>query len=247
MEQFQDFVSKGWVNDREWIASVDEVGRGPLAGPVVASCLFLKLKQPGLKNLVHMLTSYFENRGIKDSKELSFSQREKVLQDYKKDSQTIKCNKVYLLDDCSWGEFWFCISEVDAETIDQVNILKASQLAMKMSFLKVYQQVWQESEISKKGELHIDGHLELKLGQKNIFERCLIKGDSISPMIGLASIFAKQFRDKKMMDYDLQYPGYGFEKNAGYPTQGHRKAIEELGITQIHRKTFKGVKEYVQN
>ena len=73
----------------------------------------------------------------------------------------------------------------------------------------------------------------------------VVKGDSKSVQIGLASVIAKEYRDNLMEELGKTYPGYGLEKHAGYPTAQHRAAIKDLGITPIHRKSFKGVKEYV--
>ena len=73
----------------------------------------------------------------------------------------------------------------------------------------------------------------------------VVKGDSKVVTIGLASIIAKVFRDEKMKGFDLQYPGYNLGKHAGYPTKEHRHAVQTIGPSPIHRKTFKGVKEFL--
>ena len=92
----------------------------------------------------------------------------------------------------------------------------------------------------------IDGNKNLKQLPRNVDSFPIVKGDSKSLLIGLASIFAKEYRDQFMCSLSVKYPGYGFEKHAGYPTAMHLKAIRDLGLTPVHRKTFKGVKEYVQ-
>ena len=89
-----------------------------------------------------------------------------------------------------------------------------------------------------------DGNKIPKELRSNISAEAIVKGDSKSALIALASIMAKEFRDLKMEKLALKYPGYGFEKHAGYPTVFHKEAIKNLGVTPIHRKTFKGVKEY---
>ena len=98
---------------------------------------------------------------------------------------------------------------------------------------------------SDKGILLIDGNKKCNIRRDGIDETTLIKGDQRSTLIALASIVAKQYRDNLMELYAKKYPVYGFESHAGYPTKKHKEAIIKNGISKIHRKTFKGVKEFV--
>ena len=122
----------------------------------------------------------------------------------------------------SWG-----IGKVDHLEIDEINILNASFLAMHRAVdnLKV-----------KPSVLLIDGNRFTPY--KTTPHQCIIKGDAKIASIAAASILAKTHRDKLMDDYDLEYPGYGWTTNAGYPTKKHRDAIRKLGVTKIHRLTF---------
>ena len=134
----------------------------------------------------------------------------------------------------------FSLTEISNTKIDDINILQASLLAMSESFKNCC------VDLSKNyGEVLIDGNKYLKIDKKNIRETTLIKGDSRSVLIGLSSIVAKEFRDTLMKSFGRKYPGYGLEQHAGYPTKAHKDAIANMGPTPIHRRTFKGVKEYL--
>ena len=135
------------------------------------------------------------------------------------------------------------IQEIDSVTIDEINILQASLLAMKSAFLKNYDVVVNKN--SRRGIVLIDGNKKFKLEIEHeaIDIQTIVKGDSKSLLIGLASIFAKEYRDQLMSRFSRDYPEYGWESNAGYPTKSHLNAILEHGLTKIHRISFKGAKE----
>ena len=123
----------------------------------------------------------------------------------------------------------YSVAVIDHETIDKINILKASLLGMKNSYEAVSKMV------------HVD--MLLCDGNKTPDVSCpveaIVKGDAKIPEIMAASILAKNERDRIMDEYAKIYPGYGFEKHKGYPTKAHYDAIEKLGVTDIHRKTFR--------
>ncbi len=183
-----------YLNGASLICGIDEAGRGPLAGPVVAAACILDRDLPV--------------PGVNDSKKLSAAQREYL---YDK-----------IINNCiSWS-----VKEIDNETIDKINILNATKEAMMrcISALKVRPDV-----------ILIDA---VDLKQTGIRTLPIIKGDSLSVSIAAASIIAKVTRDRIMIEMDSVYPGYGFAKHKGYGTKEHYSAIERLGITDIHRKTF---------
>jgi len=122
---------------------------------------------------------------------------------------------------------------VDVETIDRINILQAALLSMAKAVGNLAIQP---------DYLLIDGPFQIPL---DLPQNTLPKGDSLSISIAAASIIAKVTRDRMMVDFDRTYPEYGFSKHKGYPTKAHRAAIRKLGCLPIHRKTFKGVKEYL--
>nr|WP_236021849.1 ribonuclease HII [Geomesophilobacter sediminis] len=183
------------------IAGVDEAGRGPLAGPVVAAAVILP---PGL-----MLP------GVNDSKQLTAEQRE-VLFD------------VIHAEAVSVG-----VGIGDHDLIDSINILQATLSAMREAVSKL---------APAPDFLLIDGISSVPL---NIPQRTVKQGDALSLSIAAASIIAKVTRDRMMVQYDLQYPGYGFASHKGYGAAAHLAAIAELGPCPIHRKTFSGVKEHL--
>ncbi|MHA6326862.1 ribonuclease HII [Roseivivax sp. CAU 1753] len=179
------------------VAGVDEVGRGPLAGPVVAAAvIFDPARLP---------------TGLADSKVLSRKRRE-ALADALRDSAE------------------FAIGVASVEEIDRINILRASHLAMMRAVAALP---------ARPCHLLIDGNL--------IPRDCpypatpLIKGDALSVCIAAASIVAKSWRDRCMRDLAQQFPGYGWETNAGYPSKSHKEALRNLGLTPHHRKSFKPV------
>lgn len=122
---------------------------------------------------------------------------------------------------------FYGIGIVTPQEIDEINILNASFLAMHRAI----------DELSKSPEfLLIDGNRFNPY--PNIKHECVIKGDAKIKAIAAASILAKTHRDYLMTEYDKEYPGYGWQKNAGYPTKQHREAIKEIGVTPLHRKSF---------
>ncbi|MHC9511163.1 ribonuclease HII [Kangiella sp. M94] len=176
------------------IAGVDEVGRGPLAGPVVAAAVILDPANP--------IT------GLADSKKLTEKRREALSLEIKEKA-------------LAWS-----IARAEVEEIDRINILQASLLAMKRAV----------ETLSHLPELAlIDGNHCPELDCRM---EAIIKGDSKEPAISAASILAKVARDNEMVEMEQSYPGYGFAKHKGYPTQQHREAIVKLGITPIHRRSY---------
>lgn len=217
------------------IIATDEVGRGPLSGPVVVGAVRLYIENA---DALKALLKFLRPKGIKDSKKLTAEDRVKVLK--KLGIENLEFRKKNLLS-LKGVEISYTTWEMDHEVIDQENILAASLRGMREA-----SQFLSESKNNNTTVL-IDGHMKLRWGntQSPWNEIPLVKGDSKSLLIGLASIIAKEKRDAFMRDMHELYPQYGFASNAGYPTKEHRSAIETFGPSPIHRKTFKGVKEYV--
>ncbi len=190
--------SKGFLR----VAGSDEVGRGPLAGPVVAACVVLP------EDCDHSI--------FLDSK---------VLPHHKRLELEIQLQEI----GAAMG-----LGIVCEEKIDQINILQASLLAMKQAVENITGPV--------PDFILVDGKFPIPI---QIPQQTLTKGESKSGSIAAASIFAKVERDRIMKDYHQQFPAYNFKNNKGYPTKEHRLAIQTHGICSIHRKTFKGVREYV--
>jgi len=186
------------------IAGVDEVGRGPLAGPVVAACVILP---PDISH-----SSFI------DSKQLTPSKRLQLYSQLKDEN-------------CAIG-----IGVVEERVIEEINILQASLLAMKKAVDDV------ASKTRACDFLLVDGKFETPCP---LPQQTLIKGESKSASIAAASIVAKVARDHMMLDFHEHYPQYNFARNKGYPTKEHRLAISRHGPCPIHRRTFKGVKEFV--
>lgn len=185
-----------------YICGVDEVGRGPLVGPVVASAVILP------KN-------YFIE-GLTDSKKLSKKKRDYFYEVIKKEALAIG------------------IGIVDNKKIDEINILEASRLAMKQAI----------NSLSIKPDIILTDAMRLDM---RIPEEDIIKGDLKSITISAASVIAKVTRDKMMEELHEKYPMYNFIKNNGYPTKEHIEAIKKYGIIKEHRKSFRPIKDTINN
>ena len=225
-----------------FLLGVDEVGRGPLAGPVVTASVLIE--SPSLSAHIAHINEALEGLktlGIHDSKKLSARKHQKVLDQFPYDLKEMVSHRSYLLKEQNGWRMWLRIAQLEAFEIDRVNILQASLMGMRRSALELHGDVFRERKVG--GEILIDGHKEFSV-DRPLRASAVVKGDQKSLLIGLASIYAKQFRDALMEDYAQKYPGYGFEEHAGYPTAKHREAIERLGPCAIHRRSFKGVREF---
>lgn len=232
-----DLLSKGL----SLIAGIDEVGRGPLAGPVVAcSTLLFDVEQDDISEAYFY--ELFEGLAVNDSKKLSEAKRRKLLSSLNIAVSELKPDTFYSISKGQGKVFGFALSEINADTIDEINILEASLLAMRKSF----RQAFEQCEVRKwHGTVLVDGNQNPNIGIDNIRTRTIVQGDSKSKMIALASIIAKEYRDYKMSLLDKKYPGYELAKHAGYPTPKHKELIAKLGPSEIHRKSFKGVREHL--
>ena len=179
-------------------AGVDEVGRGPLAGDVVAAAVILDPEQP--------------IEGLRDSKKLSPPRREEL-------AAVIKDRAL------CWS-----VARASVAEIDQMNILQASLLAMKRAVISLTPQP---------GFVLVDGN---RLPQWSYAAQAVVKGDNRVGAIAAASILAKVQRDQELVELDAIYPGYGFARHKGYPTAVHLKALRDLGVTPVHRRSFSPVK-----
>lgn len=225
---------KSLLNYPQDIIALDEVGRSPLSGPVVIGAVKLTVNDPTyLKSLIRFL----KRNGIKDSKLLTTENRLEVLAalgipklPFRQKGEV--AIKKFNLQFVTW--------EMDHEVIDSENILSASLRGMKEAAMFL------SKEDKSQTTLLIDGPFKLRWETESPFREVpIVKGDAKSPLIGLASIIAKERRDELMREMHKLYPEYSFNTNVGYPTREHRRAIAELGPCAIHRKSFNKVKEFL--
>ena len=196
-----EFESEALAEGSRWVAGVDEVGRGPLFGPVVAAAVILPSDE--------MLRARLE--GLNDSKQLTEEERERfalIVQDVA----------------LAWA-----VAEVDVETIDRINILQASKLAMKIAVESLHQRGFAPDHLLIDGNQKIDAVCR---------QRTIVQGDARSMSIAAASVLAKVYRDRLLCELDVRYPGYGLANNKGYATPEHREALQRLGTTDLHRRSF---------
>ena len=179
------------------VVGVDEVGRGPLAGPVTACAVRLDPDRVP--------------QGLRDSKLLTAARREALF------------DEIMVVAEVS-------VAHASVEEIDALNILRASHLAMERAVAGLR---------LAPGFVLVDGNRLPK--SLPCPARAVVKGDAKSLSIAAASILAKVVRDHLMVDLAQQHPGYGWERNAGYPTQDHLAALLNLGVTPLHRRSFKPV------
>ena len=192
------YENQKWDEKVFFVVGVDEVGRGPLAGPVVAAAVCFPPNS--------------EIPFVDDSKKLSQKQREE-------------------LNDQILGVEGVCvgIAELSSVEVDEINILKATHVAMARAVAK----------IPKAEFALIDG---LPVPGFSLPSLAIVKGDSKSASIAAASIIAKVYRDRLMIAYSHEYPGYGFESHKGYGTKKHLAALNALGACPIHRRSFAPVR-----
>ncbi len=185
------------------MAGVDEAGRGPLAGPVVAAAVILDPENPV--------------EGLADSKKLSAKKRAVLELSIKEKS-------------ICWA-----LGRAEIDEIEELNILHASMLAMKRAV--------ESLDIIPEMVL-IDGNRCPDIKMKS---HAIIKGDQRVEAISAASILAKESRDREMIQLDEEFPGYGFSVHKGYPTRAHIQALEDIGVSSVHRRSYGPVKRILNN
>lgn len=192
----------------KYLIGIDEVGRGPIAGPVAVGA-FVFLKKDSSK--------FF--KGVKESKQLSGAKREEWF------------GKIEKARDA--GRIDFAVTFQSEKVIDTKGLSFAIKNSLKISLNKIIK----KNKINpKECEVRLDGGLKAPLEYLN--QKTIIKGDVKEKVIALASICAKVLRDRKMRKWAKKYPGYGFEINKGYGTRRHYEGIKKYGIIALHRKSF---------
>ncbi|HHH43919.1 MAG TPA: ribonuclease HII [Gammaproteobacteria bacterium] len=180
------------------LAGVDEVGRGPLAGPVVAAAVILDPQRP--------------LEGLRDSKKLTARRREILAVQIREQA-------------LAWA-----LGRAEVHEIDRINILQASLLAMQRAV----------AGLALAPELVlVDGNRCPALDYPS---QAVVRGDSLVPAISAASIIAKVSRDQEMVELDRRYPGYGLAQHKGYPSKAHLEALQTLGVTPVHRRSYAPVR-----
>jgi ribonuclease HII len=184
------------------VAGVDEAGRGPLAGPVVAAAVMLYPERPV--------------PGLADSKALSEARREALYGDIVSAA-------------LAWS-----VGRAEVAEIDRLNILQATMLAMQRAVAGL---------APAAQYVLVDGN---RLPELACRAEAIVRGDSLVPAISAASIIAKVTRDREMHIMDACYPGYGFAQHKGYPSRRHLEALEHLGVTAIHRRSYAPVRRILE-
>lgn len=193
----------------EFVGGLDEAGRGPLAGPVVAACVIVD------KNTLQKITATPELRKINDSKKLTEKKRTELYEIIIK-------------------EFSYGVGLSDNQTVDNINVLQATFLAMKKALSNIK---------TKPDFLLIDGSLPIP--NTSFKQRPIINGDALVFSIAAASIIAKVTRDNIMMEMHKKYPQYCFDQHKGYGTKLHMDRLKEFGCSPIHRKSFAPVAQAI--
>ncbi len=203
---------KLWKKGYKFVIGIDEAGRGPLAGPVVAAAVMVRNFKFEIFNFKSILNNKILKQ-VKDSKTLSAKQREEAYNYFKKNSVI------------EWG-----VGIVSEKVIDKINILEATKLAM----IKALRQV--QGKLKRNVDfLILDGNFRLNI---NLPQKSIIKADQKIFSCALASIFAKVTRDRIMEKHHRQFFQYGFDKHKGYGTAEHFKMLKKHGPCKIHRKSF---------
>jgi ribonuclease HII len=191
-----------------YIIGIDEVGRGPVAGPVVVCACAVRTGTD--------VVTFYPKQQLRDSKKLSEKHRQEIL----KNLQLLVVAKDVI----------FGIGEVSAEEIDTLGISPAIKKATELALTELHEQgVPQDSFV------FLDGSLQ---AEEKYTQETIIKGDEKIPEISLASIHAKEYRDTLMKKNATKFPLYGFENHVGYGTKEHYDAIKKHGLTELHRRSF---------
>lgn len=197
------------MEKHKFIVGIDEVGRGPLAGPVAVGACVISV----LDNQCLIKEGFFKD--VKDSKKLSGEKREEWLD---------RMNKLKVR-----GFLDYYVAFVSNKIIDEKGLTHSIKSALKETLEKL--------KIKPADSMILlDGGL--KAPEEFIFQQTIIKGDEKKPIISLASIAAKVARDRKMVAYSKKFPQYGFEIHKGYGTLLHRQNIKKQGLSELHRKSF---------
>ena len=181
------------------VAGVDEAGRGPLAGPVIAAAVILDPENPVF--------------GLKDSKQLTQARREAL----------------YL--EITQKAIAWAVGRAGVGEIDRLNILQATLLAMRRAVVMLNPPAHR---------VLVDGNQCPRL---DCPVEAVVRGDSTVAAISAASIIAKVTRDREMVDMDRRYPGYGLARHKGYPSRDHLLALQKLGVTPLHRRSYAPVRK----
>ena len=184
------------------VAGVDEAGRGPLAGPVIAGAVILDPENP--------------IAGLKDSKRLTALRRDSLYAEIQEKA-------------LAWA-----VGRAEVEEIDRINILQATMLAMQRAVAAL---------MPSAEHALIDGNRCPDLACP---AQAIVKGDSRVAAISAASIMAKVTRDREMLSLDVIYPGYGLAQHKGYPSKAHIQALENLGVSPVHRRSYAPVRRIVE-
>lgn len=191
-----------------YFIGVDEVGRGPVAGPVYVCALYIS--QEHLEKIIKEA----DKLPLRDSKKLTEKMREKWF--------------LKITEFADLGFLKYVVSKASVKEIDEKGIAVCIKACVKNSVIKI-------GADKEKTKVLLDGGLSV---EEDFIEESFIKGDENLPVISLASIVAKVLRDKEMTNLAKEYPQYHFEKHKGYGTKAHIDAILKHGLTEFHRKSF---------
>ena len=216
-------IERKYLSDEgfSFVVGIDEAGRGPLVGSVVAAA--------AMRKDAHVKIPEAEAIFIRDSKTLSETQREKafkIVQNY----------------------FWTGVGECDNKAIDRMNILEAALFAMRKAVTQLSEQfhkrekMREQREFERKMILLVDGNKEIN---SSMAQCTVVGGDAAEQVIAAASIVAKVTRDREMRMLHELFPLYGFDKHKGYGTKAHMDALKKYGPTPLHRMSFRPVRESV--
>ena len=206
-----DYEKSFITNPNDIVVGIDEAGRGCLVGPVVSACCYLNI-QLFPKDLLLK---------INDSKKLTETKRTEIFNDLQKLTSDI---------------FLYSYSYVNASLIDKINILQATLLSMKHSYIRLVNKLQKQPK-----KVLVDGNRSPDIPNVEL----IIKGDMLSYSIATASIIAKFKKDELLNKIGCNYKEYMFDKNKGYGTKSHIEALKKYGITPYHRKSYKPVAKYL--
>lgn len=243
----KELIGKGF----NFVIGVDEAGRGPLAGPVVAAAVLLRNNQSSSSKIQTITNDQNKNNQTETKiQNTKYETQDTKMWDLVRDSKKLSAKQREKVFDFINENFHIGVGLCDHKTIDRINILEATYLAAKKAITDVARKIDQETRNNNQTNSKVQNLKTIILFDGNkiipnfsMEQKAVVGGDKIIKSISAASIVAKVTRDRMMLEMHEKYPHYGFDKHKGYGTKMHMDALQKHGPCEIHRQSFGPVKK----
>jgi len=229
----------------DFVFGVDEAGRGPLAGPVVAAAVAIRKSQIPNSNFQTNSNLPINKQDSNNQEEIDKISEENKMWDLIKDSKKLSEKRREEVFEFIVKNFYTGVGICNHETIDRINILEATFLAMKKAVGDLKAKILNQTNVGAKMIVLVDG--DKIIPNFSLEQKSIVSGDKLVKSISAASIIAKVTRDRMMQKMDAKYPNYQFAKHKGYGTKIHIDALKKFGPCEIHRRTFAPVRNTIND